>query len=125
MLIFLFSRFCNCGAPGYATGLMLDPTGKFLLVAERLNSRILKVDLETAKKHQKKNASKKAKKRKVTEVGESVFAENLPIYPERVTLDADGEHVWVAGHPRHSGQSLLHTLSDYPTLIAEAEQREY
>jgi len=82
----------------YPTGVVVDPNEKFVLVAERSKNRIAKISL-------------KSKKPKL-----EVFAKNLPIWPERITWDVDGEHLWVAGHPRHGSFNMMQWLNDYPAL---------
>lgn len=84
----------------FPTGLVVDKDEKYLLVAERAKARISRIDL-----------TKKVKKN----TKPSIFANNLPVWPERITWDADGEHIWVAGHPRHTS-STMQWLAEQPEL---------
>lgn len=66
----------------FPTGVILSKNKDFLLVAERTVARIIKYNLRGSKKG-------------TTEV----WASNLPIYPEELTFDIDG-NLWVCGNKR-------------------------
>lgn len=75
----------------FPTGVVLSKNKDFLLVAERTVARIIKYSLTGPNKGK-------------TEV----WASNLPIYPEEITYDVDG-NLWVCGTKRDWRETIIQT----------------